>query len=66
MSETQGPAPAPTPAPGPRGPLGVLAALDRRFIYLAMAFAVALPMIAPVRLPIVISKEVESFHREIE
>ncbi len=66
MSETQGPASATAPAPGPRGPLGVLAALDRRWIYLAMALAVAIPMIAPVRLPIVISKEVEAFHREIE
>lgn len=60
MSEIQG------PAPRPRGVLGVLGALDRRLIYLAMALAVAIPMLAPVRLPIVVSKEAAAFHREIE
>ncbi len=43
-----------------------LVAFDRRWIYLLMAIAVALPMLLPLKLPIVVSKEVAAFHREIE
>jgi hypothetical protein len=43
-----------------------LMAIDRRFIYLLMALAVAGPVLFPVQLPVVVSKEVDSFHREIE
>lgn len=43
-----------------------LMTIDRRFIYLLMAIAVAGPILFPVRMPIVVSKEVESFHQEIE
>jgi hypothetical protein len=60
MSETRG------PVAKPGRLLGALATLDRRWLYLAMAIAVAVPMLAPVSLPIVVSKEAAAFHREIE
>jgi len=50
-----------------RGPLlGKLTQVDRRLIYALMTLAVAAPMFLYVALPVVISKEVASFHREIE
>jgi hypothetical protein len=41
-------------------------AVDRRLIFLLMTLVVAGPMVMPVPLPVVVSKEVEDFHREIE
>jgi hypothetical protein len=40
--------------------------VDRRLIYLLMALAVAGPVLFPVQLPIVVSREVASFHQEID
>ena len=46
--------------------LARLTAVDRRVIYFLMTVAVAVPMFKLLALPILISKEVEGFHREIE
>jgi hypothetical protein len=45
---------------------GRLAAVDRRLIFLLMTLAVAVPVLVPLRVPVVVSKEVEDFHRQIE
>jgi len=43
-----------------------LARVDRRLIFLLMTLAVAGPILIPIKLPIIVSKEVEDFYREIE
>ena len=46
--------------------LAKLTQVDRRLIYVLMTLAVAIPMFSTLALPVRISKEVASFHREVE
>jgi hypothetical protein len=43
-----------------------LARVDRRLVFLLMTLAVAGPILVPIQLPVIVSKEVQDFHREIE
>jgi len=43
-----------------------LSRVDRRVLFLAVAAAVALPLLFPLNLPIRISQEARAFHREME
>jgi hypothetical protein len=40
--------------------------IDRRIIFLSIALAVAVPLLAPIGFPVQVSEEVRSFHRELE
>jgi len=48
------------------GALARLATLDRRWLFLAMALAIVLPLIFPLELPFGVSPMVSSIHREVE
>jgi hypothetical protein len=51
---------------GQKSLLAHLTSVDRRVIYLLMTVAVAWPMFKLLALPVLVSKEVAGFHREVE
>jgi hypothetical protein len=43
-----------------------LMSIDRRIIFMSIALAVAIPLLAPLGFPVQVSEEVRSFHRELD